>query len=126
MKNNLLSDKAMAFAVRVCNLCKYLVDSGNEKIISRQLFKSGTSIGANIAEALCAESDADFVHKLRIARKEASETIYWLELLCRTKYIDEKGAMSMQADCEELVKIMTSTILTMDNKINKNNIASKA
>lgn len=118
---NILPEKAMAFAVRICNLCTYLTKKGNDQIISRQLFRSGTSIGANIAEALRGESDADFVHKLKIARKEASESMYWLELLLKAGYLEERESLSMQIDCEELLKLLTSTIKTMENKILSDN-----
>ena len=86
MKENPIKDKSIAFAIRIVNLYKYLVEK-DEYVLSKQILRSGTSIGANIAEAIRAESNNDFIHKLSISRKEAQETIYWLELLHQTDYI---------------------------------------
>ena len=102
----------MQFAIRIVNLYKYLCE-GNEFVMSKQILRSGTSVGANISESLRAESDNDFVHKLSISRKEAEETLYWLELLQRTDYITKEQFYSMQADCEELLKLLTSIILSI-------------
>ena len=84
--------------------------------MSKQVLRAGTSIGANIAESVRAESDADFIHKLSISRKEGEETLYWLELLQRTGYISTEQYSSMQQDCEELLKLLTSITLTMRKK----------
>lgn len=84
--------------------------------MSKQVLRSGTSIGANIAEAYYAQSDADFISKLYISRKEAAETIYWLELLYDTQYLEAMEANSMLQDCEELLKLLTSSIKTMKGK----------
>ena len=80
--------------------------------MSKQILRSGTSIGANVAESIRAESTADFVHKLSISRKEAEETLYWLELLYETDYIDKEVFISIQSDCDELLRILTSIILS--------------
>ena len=105
----------MCFAIRIVNLYKFLYEK--EHVMSKQILRSGTSIGANISEALRAESDSDFVHKLSISRKEAEETIYWLELLFRTEYIKEDGYKSLTDDCQELLKLLTSIIKsTLDHR----------
>ena len=87
-----------------------------EKVMSKQLLRSGTSIGANFSESLSAESDSDFIHKLAICQKEANETLFWLELLQQTNYLTEKQYDSLNADCIELRKIITSIILTTKQK----------
>src|SRR3982751_4844842 len=97
-KTNITKDKSFAFAVRVINLEKYLRKTKRATVLSRQLLRSGTSVGANIREGYNAESDADFIHKLGIAQKECDETCYWLELLNVTGYLDEKQFVSMYAD----------------------------
>ncbi|MCS3060256.1 four helix bundle protein [Bacteroides salyersiae] len=94
------------------NLYKYLVDEKKEYVMSKQLLRSGTSIGANISETISAESSADFVHKLSIAQKEANETIYWLALLEKTGYLSGIQHGSMSSDCTEIRKILVSSILT--------------
>ncbi|MBR5956917.1 MAG: four helix bundle protein [Salinivirgaceae bacterium] len=109
--NNVIKQKSKAFALRIINMYKYLSQK-NEFVMSKQVLRSGTSIGANVAEAIRAESTADFVHKLSISRKEAEETLYWLELLCETDYIDKDVFVSMQSDCDELLRILTSIILS--------------
>ena len=101
----------MQFAIRIVNLYKFLCEE-NEFVMSKQILRSGTSIGANISESLRAESDNDFVHKLSISRKEGEETLYWLELLQRTNFITSEQYTSMQADCEEIQKLLTSIILS--------------
>ena len=90
MKKNIVLDKSFAFAVRIVNLNKFLVAEKKEYVLSKQILRSGTAIGALIREAQQAESNADFVHKLSIALKEANETDYWLLLLSKTKYIEAK------------------------------------
>ena len=100
--------KSLAFSVRVANLHKYLTDCKREYIISKQICKSGTSIGANVSEAQRAQSTADFVSKMKIALKEANETQYWLHLLHETKYITEKEFSSLHDDLEEILKILTA------------------
>lgn len=94
----------------------YLCEHKNEYVISKQILRCGTSIGANIAEAYYAQSDADFIAKLYISRKEAGETIYWIDLLKDSSYIGEQEANSLANDCNELLKMLTSSIKTMKSK----------
>ncbi|MBI1764357.1 MAG: four helix bundle protein [Acidobacteria bacterium] len=110
MAESLVKDTSYKFAVRVVRLYKYLTEEKREFILSKQLLRSGTSIGANVKEATQAESRADFIHKMAIALKEASETEYWLELLKETEYLDEAGFNSIYADCQELLKLLTAII----------------
>lgn len=107
-----LKTKSFAFAVRVVNLYKYLCNEKKEFVLSKQLLRSGTAIGALVREAEQAESKADFVHKMAIALKEANETEYWLELLHETKYLEPAEFSSMQKDVVELLKLLTSIINT--------------
>ena len=115
-KKNTLKDKSFAFAVRIAKLYSYLRENKKEFVLSKQLLRSGTSIGANIREAYNAESKKDFVHKLAIAQKECDESLYWLELLNAIECISEKEFESLSTDCIELLKIIRSSILT--TKIN--------
>lgn len=108
-----LNDKAMAFAVRIVNLYKWLCDEKREYVLSKQLLRSGTSIGANIAESKSAISQADFVSKIYIASKECRETQYWIELLYRTDYLNEKQYLSIKEDSEEIGKFLSSITKTM-------------
>ena len=108
--NNVISEKSMDFAIRIVNLYKYLCDEKKEFILSKQVLRSGTSIGANISESENAQSRSDFKSKLSIALKEACETKYWLELLFRTDYIEEKHFKSINDDCTEIIKILTSIV----------------
>lgn len=105
---NIIENKSFEFAVRIVNLRKFLVREKNEYILSKQLMRSGTSIGANVSEAQRAQSKADFVSKMSIALKEANETNYWLKLLYRTDYIDEKQFGSMVGDLDEISSILVS------------------
>lgn len=116
--SNLIRMKAMAFGERVYHLNEYLVEK-RKFSLADQVFRSGTSIGANISEAVRAESDADFVHKYSIAMKEAEETLYWLELAFRVKLLDEKLYLSLRDDCMELIKLGSSIILSMLRKIKR-------
>ena len=100
----------MAYAIRIVNIYKYLVLQKNEHVLSKQLLRSGTSIGANTRESKNAQSRKDFLTKLSIALKEADETEYWLELLYKTEYLDENQYLSIQNDTSELIKILTSII----------------
>src|SRR4051812_1822121 len=104
-RDSILSRKSFDFGIRVINLYKFLKREHNEYIVSQQLFRSGTAIGALIREAEHAESRKDFLHKLNIALKEANESVYWFELLCATKYIDEKMFKPMMKDAVELLKM---------------------
>ena len=108
MKENIIARKSLAFSVRIVNLSKYLVNQRREYVLSRQICKSGTSIGANVAEAQRAQSTADFVAKLKIALKEANETQYWLQLLYETDYLSEKAFVSLHSDLSEILKILTA------------------
>jgi four helix bundle protein len=110
MKEGALQTKSFAFAVRVVNLRKFLCAEKKEYVLSKQLLRSGTAIGALVREAEQAESKPDFVHKLAIALKEANETEYWLELLHETKYLEFEGFSSIHADIVELLKLLTSII----------------
>ena len=107
MKENILQEKTLAFSVRIVNLYKYLTQK-KEFVISKQLYKCGTSVGANVAEAQRAQSTADFVSKLKIAMKEASEAQYWLQLLHQTSYLTDKEFSSIHNDLVEILKILTA------------------
>ncbi len=113
-----LNDKSVLFAIRIIKLYKYLKEDKNEQVMSKQLLRSGTSIGANISESVYAESSSDYIHKLAIAPKECSETLYWLQILKQTDYLTEKQFLSIDNDCRELIKLLTATILTMKKKNN--------
>lgn len=113
---NVIREKAMNFSVRMYHLNDYLIEK-RKYSIADQVFRSGVSIGANIAEAVRAESNSDFVHKYAIAMKEAEETLYWLELAHRVELLDDKLFESLYADCEELIKLGTSITMTMLRKI---------
>ena len=110
MKENVVRNKSFDFAVRVVNMYKRLSREEKEFIISRQLLRSGTSIGANVEEAIGGISKADFKAKLGIAYKEARETAYWLRLLHTTEFLDSKEYESIHADCDELCKLLFSNI----------------
>jgi len=112
MKESLVYNKALNFSIRIVNLYKYLSETKRESIMSKQLLRSGTSIGANVSEALSAESTADFIHKLAISQKEANETHYWLTLLEKTGFISNEEYNSIQKDCEEIRKMVISIIIT--------------
>ena len=111
-KNNLIAEKSMAFAVRIVGLYRYLTGRKRESVLSKQILRSGTSIGANVREANSAQSKADFVSKMAIALKECGETSYWLELLVRTEYISQKEFSSIATDCEELFALLTAIVKT--------------
>lgn len=116
---NILKDKSFQFAIRVVNLYKYLQNDKKEYILSKQILKSGTSIGANVREAYSAESKNDFIHKLSICQKESNESMYWLELLKATEYISQDEYDSISNNVTELYKIITSSILTAKGNLNK-------
>ena len=116
MKNNIIKDKSFTFALRIIKLNKYLKEQKKEYVLSKQLLRSGTSIGAMVREAEQAESKADFIHKLSIALKEANESEYWLELLHQSEYIDEKGFQSISCDLKEILRLLTSIIKTAKKK----------
>ena len=103
----------MAFAIRIVKLYKYLKENCSEYVMSKQLLRCGTSIGANVREAVFAQSRADFNSKMYIALKEAGETAYWLELLERAEYLTPTQAKSIRDDCDELIKILSSITKTV-------------
>ena len=116
MKENKLAELSMAFSVNIINLVKYL-KSNHESIISNQIGRSGTSIGANIHEAQYAQGKKDFISKLEIALKEASETGYWLELLHRTNYIDEQSYKALSAKCASLRVMLIASCKTAKENV---------
>ena len=111
-KENVLKEKSFAFALRIVKCYQYLIAEKKENILSKQLLRSVTSIGANIREAEQAQSRADFIHKLSIALKEANETEYWLELLHSAGYLEKNMFESIYVDCTELLKLLISIIKT--------------
>jgi len=115
MKNNVVVDNSFKFAVRIVNLYKYLCDDKKEFVLSKQLLRAGTSIGANVKEAIQGQSKKDFLSKMNIALKEASETEYWIELLIETKYLSSKDGSSILNDCIEIKKILHSIVKTSKN-----------
>ncbi len=120
-RNNHILEKSFDFSVRIVNLCKHLQSDKKEYIMSKQLLRSGTSIGANINEAQAAQSTNDFISKLSIASKEARETKYWIDLLVKTDYLPakSKNVQSIQSESIELIKILTSIIKTLKEKNGK-------
>ena len=106
----MVSEKSFAFAVRIVKLCQHLQNVKHEYVLSKQLIRSGTSIGANISEAQQGQSRADFVSKMSIALKETAETKYWLRLLPATDFLTEKEYLSVNSDCVEIEKMLTSII----------------
>jgi len=114
--SKIMEEKCMNFAVRVVNLCHFLKEEKQEFNISNQLFRSGTSIGANFAEAQCAISKNDFVAKIYISQKECNESLYWIELLLKTGYLTKEQYDSIYTDCEELKKLLIT--ITKSARIN--------
>jgi four helix bundle protein len=110
--NSPVRDKSFRFALRIVKLYQYLKEDKKEYVLSKQVLRSGTAIGALIRESQYAESKADFIHKLAIALKEANETEYWIELLYQSGYLEEKSYQSIHLDVEELLKLLTSIIKT--------------
>ena len=119
MKESIIKDKTKSFALRIIKLYKYLtlVSDMKEYVMSKQVLRCGTSIGANVKEALRGQSKADFRTKMNIALKEASETEYWLELLHESDYISEEQFQSIIADNIEIIKILTSIVKNADNNV---------
>ena len=109
--------KSKRFAIRVVHLYQYLCNEKKEYILSKQLLRSGTSIGANLAESECAMSRKDFLAKVYIALKECNETLYWLELLHDTGYLQFDEYRSMYADCKELLKMLSTTTKTLQTQL---------
>lgn len=110
--NSIVLDKALKFAARIVKLHKYLIKEKKETIISKQIIRSGTSIGANANEAIYGISKAEFIAKLQISLKETAETEYWLRLLILSEYITEQEGKSLLDDCLEIKKILVSTLNT--------------
>ena len=117
MKESILAEKSFDFAIRIINLYKYLTENKKEFVMSKELLRSGTAIGALQSEGSYAKSKADFIHKYGIAQKECNETIYWLKLTYKTDYIDNKQFDSLYNDAVELMKIITASILTAKKSI---------
>ena len=107
-----IQEKSFQFAIRIVNLCRYLREEQKEFVLSKQLMRSGTSVGANVAEAQQAQSKADFVNKINIALKEAYETNYWIRLLYATQYLNEKEYKSIIADCSEMERLLIAITKT--------------
>ena len=112
MKENVIMRKSFAFSVRIVNLYKYLSEQKKEYVISKQIYRSGTSIGANVAEAQRGQSKADFAAKMNSALKEANETDYWLKLLYKTDYLSKEQYESLNRDMQELLGILTAICRT--------------
>ena len=110
--DSIVKQKSMEFAKRIVKLYQYLGQTHHEYVMSKQVLRSGTSIGANIAEAVYGSSRKDFIAKLQIAQKESAETLYWLELLNSSSYIPDDLYQSLCKDCKEILAILTSTIKT--------------
>jgi len=119
MRDNIIKVKSYAFALRIINLYRYLSTEKKEFIISKQILRSGTSIGANVEEGVCGQSKRDFIAKFSISLKEAKETHYWLRFLKDGNFLSKKMTDSILYDCDELIAILTS-ILKSSRKINKN------
>lgn len=117
--SNVVLKKSFAFAIRIVNMYKYLTSEADNKefVLSKQILRSGTSIGANIRESRRAQSPKDFINKLYVSLKETDETSYWLELLNQTGYISDDVFQSMFYDCEELMKLLTAIIKTSKRKL---------
>jgi len=115
-RGNVVREKSYAFALRIVKLYRYLCEEKKEFILSKQIVRSGTSIGANIEEAIGGQSDRDFLSKMSIAYKEARETHYWLRLLRDSDILESQHADSMINDCDELLKLSGSIIKTMKQK----------
>lgn len=119
MKNSIIQSKTYQFSIRIIHFYKYLIKQEREFILSKQILRSGTSIGANVEEALGGQSKKDFLAKISISYKEARETSYWLRLLIDTNFINEiKTIKSLLYDCEEIIRIIGSIQKTMKAKIN--------
>ncbi|MBR6580404.1 MAG: four helix bundle protein [Ruminococcus sp.] len=114
-ERNIIVEKSKNFALRIIKLYKYLVSEKREYVISKQLLRCGTSIGANVKEAIRGQSKADFYAKMNIALKEASETEYWLELIYESEYIEKKHFQSIYYDCQEILKILMAITKTQNS-----------
>ena len=122
MKESIVADKSKAFALRIIRLYRSLAEGDvREYVMSKQLLRSGTSIGANVREAHRGQSRADFVSKMNISLKEACESEYWIELLFESGYIEEKEALKIQSECKELIKLLTAIVKTTSSSPTQRN-----
>ncbi|MGM0587462.1 MAG: four helix bundle protein [Bacteroidota bacterium] len=112
-KENIIQQKSFDFALKIVDLYKVLVHQKKEFVMSKQLLRSGTSVGANVEEAIGAQSKADFIHKLSISYKEARETSFWIKLLNKSSYIDDQVYKELKQDCDEVLRILTSILNTL-------------
>lgn len=112
MKESVLKTKSYDFAIRIVKLAQFLQNDRKEFVLSRQILKSGTSIGTLIRQAEFGQSKADFINKMSIALKEANETHYWLSLIYDTNFVDERMSVSLQSDCSEIIALLVSTVKT--------------
>ena len=119
-KHNITFEKSKEFALRIVNLYKYLTVEKKEFILSKQILKSGTSIGANLSESMYGISKRDFLSKVFISLKECAETKYWLEILYKSDYISESKYYSLSDDCTELIKLLTAIAKTTSFNLNPN------
>ncbi len=119
VKESILKTKSFGFALRIVKLYKFLAFKQQEYVMSKQVLRSGTSIGANVEEGNQAQSKADFIHKLSIAQKEAFETDYWLRLLRESDFITKSQAVSLIEDCRELQKLLSASIKTAKRNLAK-------
>jgi four helix bundle protein len=117
-QENIVREKSYAFALRIVKAYKYLAEEKKEFVLSKQLLRCGTSVGANIEEAIGGQSPKDFFAKLNVSYKEARETMYWLRLLKDSDILNEKESDSLMKDCDELLKIIGTIIKTMKVKLN--------
>jgi len=114
---SILKEKSFLLALRIIKLYRFLIENKKEYVLSKQILRSGTSVGAMIREAQNAESKMDFVHKLAIAQKECDESLYWMELLVQSEYISQEAFESVYAEAEQVLKMIKSAILTTKRNI---------
>ena len=126
MRDSVILNKSKLFALRVVKLYKYLNNAKHEQLLSKQLLRCGTSIGANVKEAVYAQSKADFTAKLFIAQKECAETEYWLELLYESEYINKSEFDSIYKDCQELMNMIVASTKTLQGKNNSYLLSSNS
>lgn len=116
-KDNIIADKTFEFSVRIVRLYQFLCQEKKEFVLSKQLLRAGTGIGANVNEAKHGQSKKDFLSKMNIALKESVETEYWIKLLVKTEYLTEKHGESIQKDCDEIIRILHSIVKTVKNEM---------
>jgi len=121
MRNDVKWQKSEAFSLRIIDLYKFLRKEKKEYVMSKQILRSGTSIGANIVESEYSESKADFIHKHTISQKEAGETLYWLRLLGKSGFLSQELYVSLYSDCEEIIRIISAIIRNYKNNFSKEN-----